>query len=58
MNMMTAIGAMLAQTTSLWGIPKARSQAPPKPRYGSVKRYQRAAAKARARRRAKRLKKH
>lgn len=56
MNMMTAIGAMLSTTARQWsGMPIVRYQAVPKPRYGSVKRHQRAAVKARARRRAKRF---
>lgn len=56
MNMMHAISAMLGATARNWsGMSIPRHQAHPRPRYGNVKRQQRAAAKRRARRRAKRL---
>ena len=64
MNMMRAIASMLNATARDW--PGAaihdisppeinHRKAPPRPRYGSVKRHQRAAARRRVRRRAKRL---
>jgi hypothetical protein len=59
MNMMLAIGSMLSATPRAWSMPTITPPAPqplpPSSRRGSVKRHQRDAAKARARRRAKRL---
>lgn len=56
MNLLTSIAAMLGTKARTWaGIPIPRHEAPRKPKYGSVKRQQRHAAKKRARRRARRL---
>lgn len=58
MNMMMAIDAMLSATARAWSMPTITPHIqplPPASRRGSVKRHQRAAARARARRRAKRL---
>lgn len=55
MNIMHSIADLLAITAQHWSGSIQRHQAPPKPRYGSVKRHRRHADKQRARRRARRL---
>ncbi|WP_200179132.1 hypothetical protein [Ectothiorhodospira mobilis] len=56
MNLLISIAAMLGTKARTWaGIEIPRHEAPPKPKYGSVKRHRRHAAKRRARRRARRL---
>lgn len=65
MNMMTAVGAMIAATARAWMMPALprmwarypanQNQARPRPKYGSVAKHRRVAAKTKARKRAKRL---
>lgn len=59
MTMLLAIASMLNATARDWQVPEHLVPPPPQPmpsaQGGSVKRHQRAAAKRRARRRAKRL---
>tara|TARA_B100000929_G_C15389865_1_gene380806 strand:+ start:189 stop:368 length:180 start_codon:yes stop_codon:yes gene_type:complete len=56
MNLLTSLAAMLGTKARTWaGIEIPRHEAPRKPKFGSVKRHQRHAAKARARKRARRL---
>ena len=60
MNMMLAVARMLSATARDWSVAETLAEPlPPQPipsaKGGSVKRHQRAAAKTRARRRARRL---
>lgn len=55
MSMLATIIASLGTNTAPMHFQIPRHEAPPRPRYGSVKRHKRHAAKRRARRRAKRL---
>jgi len=60
MNMMHAVAQMIASTARDWSVPEMSAEPlPPQPipsaKGGSVKRNQRAAAKTKARRRARRL---
>jgi len=57
MNMMLAVARMLGATARDWSVAETLAEPQPMPsaKGGSVKRHQRAAAKTRARRRARRL---